>query len=220
MRIRLADIEVRRMEGLAASASMQAELYQDRLILEREHLRALAMLSALKRELEKLTVRAPYDGVVRDLESDFITGSWLPADKHLLTVVAPGSVEVTAWIPERDRDRVGMGDEAVFWTEGRRGPQGVALRVKAVDTGSVRDLDPPYHASLYGGSIAVTEATDGALVPQAALYRVRFAAVEPATRSALVHRWRGWVIVEGRRQSLLLKGLTWLAGALIRESGL
>lgn len=220
MRIRLADIEVRRMEGLVASASMQAELYQDRLILEREHLRALAMLSALKRELEKLTVRAPYDGVVRDMESDFVPGSWLPADRHLLTVVAPGSVEVTAWLSERDRDRVGEGDEAVFWTDGRRGPQGVALKVRAVDTGAVRDLDPPYHASLYGGGIAVSEATDGALVPQSALYRVRLAAADPATSAVLVHRWRGWVVIEGRRQSLLLKGLTWLAGALIRESGL
>ena len=220
MRIRLADVEVRRMEGLVASASMQAELYQDRLILEQEHLRALAMLSALKRELEKLTVRAPYDGVVRDMESDFVPGSWLPADRHLLTVVAPGSVEVTAWLSERDRDRVGEGDEAVFWTDGRRGPQGVALKVRAVDTGAVRDLDPPYHASLYGGGIAVSEAADGALVPQSALYRVRLAAADPATSAVLVHRWRGWVVIEGRRQSLLLKGLTWLAGALIRESGL
>lgn len=220
MRIRLADVEVKRMEGLVASASMQAELYQDRLVLEQEHLRAQAMLSALQRELEKLTVRAPFDGVVRDLESDFTVGSWLPADRHLLTVVAPGAVEVTAWLSERDRDRVGVGDEAVFWTEGRRGPQGVDLLVRAVDTGAVRDLDTPIHASLYGGGIAVSEAADGALVPQAALYRVRLAAVEPASGPAMVHRWRGWVVVEGRRQSLLIKGVTWLAGALIRESGL
>lgn len=220
MRIRLADIEVKRMEGLVASASMRAELYQDRLVMEQQHLSALVMLSALQRELEKLTVRAPYDGVVRDLESGFSVGTWLSADRHLLTVVAPGSVEVTAWLPEGDRDRVDKGDEAFFWTEGRRGPQGVELVVKAVDAGAVRDLDPPFHASLFGGDIAVSEDADGTLVPQTALYRVKLAAVEPAAGSVLAHRWRGWVVVEGRRQSLLFKGLTWLAGALIRESGL
>jgi putative peptide zinc metalloprotease protein len=220
IRIRLADVDIKRMEGLVASAAMQAELYQDRLVLDQELLRAQAVLSALQRELEKLTVRAPYDGVVRDLESEFSVGSWLPAGRHLLTVVAPGSVEVTAWLSERDRDRVSRGNEAVFWTEGRRGPQGVALVVKAVDTGAVRDLDPPFHASLFGGDIAVTEAADGSLVPQSALYRVRLAAVEPASGAELEHRWRGWVIVDGQRQSLLLKGLTWLAGAVIRESGL
>jgi putative peptide zinc metalloprotease protein len=52
VRIRLADVEVKRMEGLVASAAMQAELYQDRLLLEQEQLRAQAMLSALQRELK------------------------------------------------------------------------------------------------------------------------------------------------------------------------
>jgi putative peptide zinc metalloprotease protein len=220
VRIRLADVEVKRMEGLVASASMQAELYQDRLILEQEQLRAQAMLSALQRELEKLTVKAPHDGVVRDLEQDIVTGRWLEANRHLLTVVAPGAVEVTAWVSERDRDRVSVGNEAAFWTEGRRGPQAVNLKVTAVDTGAVRELDPVYHASLFGGDIAVTEAADGALVPQTALYRVRMKAVESAGGVALVHRWRGSVVVEGQRQSLLLKGLAWMAGALIREGGL
>lgn len=220
MRIRMADVEASRMEALVASVSVQADLYQDRLVLEQEYLRAQAMLSALQRELEKLTVRAPHDGVVRDLESDLVPARWLSADSHLLTVVAPGSVEVTAWLPERDRARVDVGDEGVFWTEGRRGPQGVPLVVRAVDTGAVRDLDPPHHASVFGGDIPVAEAPDGALVPEAALYRVRLGGVEPPGGAEMAQRWRGWVVVEGQRQSVLAGWLTWIAGALIRESGL
>lgn len=220
VRIRLADIEVRRIDAMIASASMQAELYQDRLIMEQERLRAMSMLTALQRELEKLTVRAPYEGVVRDIDAELSVSRWLPADKHILTVVAPGAWEVTAWLPERDRDRVSNGAMAAFWAEGSRGPQGVSLLVNEVDTGAVRDLDPPYHASVFGGDIAVAESADGALVPETALYRVRLRSVESGEAGMLAQRWRGRVVVEGERQSLLLKWLTWVAGALIRESGL
>lgn len=220
MRIRLAEVEVRRMEALVASASVQAELYQDRLVMEQELLRAQAMLSALRRELDKLTVRAPHGGVVRDLEADLVPSRWLPADSHLLSVVAPGAVEVTAWVPERDRARVDLGSKGVFWTEGRRGPQGVPLVVRDVDAASVKDIDPPYHASVFGGDIAVAEAPDGTLVPQTALYRVRLAGAGPMGEATVAQRWRGWVVLEGQRQSVLVGWLTWLAGAVIRESGL
>jgi len=220
MRIRLAAIEVGRIDGFLASASMQAELYQDRLILEQERLRAVSALSALQREQAQLTVRAPFAGVVRDLDADLVPGRWLPGDSHLLTVVAPGAVEVTAWLPERERDRLRNGAEAVFWAEGTRGPHGIDLVVQGVDTSAVRDLDPPYHASVYGGDIAVLEAADGSLVPETALYRVRLKGNESADVAALAQRWRGRVAIEGERRSLLLSGFTWLVGAFIRESGL
>jgi putative peptide zinc metalloprotease protein len=220
-RIRLATLEIQRIEGALATSSMDSALYQDRLVLEQQRLQATALLQALQAEQERLTVRATFDGVIRDFESHLYPGRWLARDSHLLTIVAPERVEVTAWISEGDRERLRAGSGAVFWADGSQGPQGLDLRLREVESAAVRSLDPPYLASTYDGRIPVNEAGDGTLVPLQALYRVRLdgQTVFNGKQKPLL-RWRGRVVVEGERRSLLWQGVKWTLGGLIRESGL
>lgn len=217
--VRQAASEVHEVEGLLARAAMDATLYQNRLVLEQELVRAVARLEGLQAQQARLAVSAPFAGMVRDLAEDVAPGQWRSADSHLLTLVDPAALEVVAWVSEGDRDRVLPGAEAVFRAEGSRGPQHLRLRVEAVERAAVRNLDPPYHASLFGGDIPVHHnSAEGSLQPDQALYRVRLSV--PAEEGLPgMQRWRGHVLVEGERRSLLVAGVRRVLGVLIRESG-
>jgi len=220
-RIRLATLEVQRIEGALASSAMDSALYQDRLVLEQQKLQAGAILQALQAEQGRLVVKAPFNGVVRDFDLNLHPGRWLSGDTHMFTVVAVGDVEVLAWISEDDRERVGRGQAATFWAETALGPQGIALAISEVESAAVRGLDPPYLASIFDGGIPVNETADGTLVPLQALYRVRLDGAAPLEADPrAIQRWRGRVVVEGERRSLLWRAVRWTVGVLIRESGL
>jgi putative peptide zinc metalloprotease protein len=192
-------------------------LFRNRLVLEQELGRVRAQQWALQKALELLTVKAPFDGQVRDIKEDNVPGRWLGEASHLLTVVASGKAEVLAWVTEQDHDRIQKGAAGHFWSEVSHGPLAVPVRVVAVDTSAVKSLDPPFQAAEFGGEIVVSEGAGGDMQPRQALYRVRLATDDTM---ALTQRWRGYVTVEGERRSWLLQGITWLMGALIRESGL
>lgn len=215
--LQLVQNDIGRLEGMLAGFSVDEELFRNRLVLEQELGRARAQQLALQRQRDLLTVKAPFDGQVRDLGDDNVPGRWLGTASHLLTVVASGKAEVLAWVTEQDHDRIQKGASGYFWSEVSHGPLAVPVQVVAVDTSAIRSLDPPFHAAEFGGEVVVSEGAGGELLPRQALYRVRMATDDDL---ALTQRWRGHVTVEGERRSWLLQGVTWLMGALIRESGL
>lgn len=217
--VRQATSEAREVEATLGSAAMDATLYQGRLVMEQELVRAVSRLQGLEAQRARLTVTAPFAGVVRDIAEDMVPGQWRSADSQLLTLVSPGVLEVVAWVSEGDRDRVREGAMARFRAEGASGPQLLRLRVEAVERVAVRSLDPPYHASLFGGDIPVREGEGGGLEPEQALYRLRLAPVAAVQDSSGQQRWRGHVVIEGERRSLLLAGIRRVLGVLIRESG-
>lgn len=215
--LQLITAEVTRLENLLAGVSVNEDLYRDRLVLEQELAKANTLRHGLERELDMLTVRAPFAGQVRDLEPDLMVGQWLGATQHLLTVIPASGAEVVAWVTEQDRDRIQQNATGYFWSEVARGPLGVSVQVQGVDTSAVRTLEPPFHAAEFGGDIVVSHQAKDAWVPRQALYKVRLKVQGDEVAS---QRWRGHVVVEGKRRSLLASGATWLLGALIRESGL
>lgn len=215
--LQLVQNDVSRLEGMLAGFSVDEELFRNRLVLEQELGRVRAQQFALQKELEQLTVKAPFDGQVRDMEPDNVPGRWLGEASHLLTVVASGKAEVLAWVTEQDHDRIQKGASGYFWSEVSHGPLAVPVQVVAVDTSAVKSLDPPFQSATFGGEIVVNEGQNGEMTPRQALYRVRLVVDEDID---LTQRWRGNVVVEGERRSGLLQGATWLMGALIRESGL
>jgi putative peptide zinc metalloprotease protein len=214
---RLTENDIHRLEGMLAGFSVNEELFRNRLVLEQELARAMTQRLALEREQAMLTVKAPFAGQVRDIDAEMLPGRWLGEASHLVTVVAPHKAEVLAWVTEQDKERIRAGAHGHFWAEVSHGPLGVPVTVTAVDASAIRTLDPPFQAAEFGGEIVVNEGHNGELQPRQALYRVRLAVDES---NEVTQRWRGHVRVEGERRSWLGQALTWVLGALIRESGL
>jgi putative peptide zinc metalloprotease protein len=140
----------------------------------------------------------------------------------LLTVVPGQGAEVIAWVDELSRDRVQEGYRGTFHAEASG--ISLAVRVASLETSAVRALDPTYHAAPNGGDIVVRQGPGGEMIPEQALYRVRLQVDAPDETLRMLaaqgRRWRGSLVLEGERRSVLLEWGTRILAALVRESGL
>lgn len=210
----LAQSDQTRLRTLLERSAADSELFEQRLILEQGLARADAEVQGLLRARERLELRAPFAGQVRDMHPEMHAGRWVGREDRLMTLVAPGRVQVQAWVSEDDLELIGE------TREGRFHGRDVALTLTLIDIASsaVKSLQPVYHASLHGGDVAVRE-QDGQLQPVQALYQVTLRGEAESGEWAMPVRQRGWVYLQGERRSLMGRSLRWMLAALIRESG-
>ena len=187
---------------------------------EQELQGALASVDQAASQEALLTVRAPFAGVVSDVPPMLHEGEWLPRRETLGMLVDPSSQVVEAFIGEADLARVHAGARATFFPENGDAP--VALTVQSVGTSSVRALDLPDLASIYGGGVAVRKDNDNRLVPETAIYRAvltpQQAGAGPGV--AVQRRLRGSVSIEADRCNLIGRIYRRAAALVIRESQL
>lgn len=212
--LRLARLELQTLES-AAGRYASAGHADQRLVLEQDLDRARSQLVALEDEHERLQIRAPFAGTVRDLEPTLRDGRWVSHDSRLLTLVGGHRAKVTAWVGEED---LGALPEAAFghFYPDRRGLGVMNVKLVSVERAPVSALDSPYQASAYGGNLPVRPDRNGKLIPEVALYRVELAVTRDTVPTQVS---RGWVSIEGRRRTLIGRFARLVAGTLIRESG-
>ena len=158
---------------------------------------ALASVDQVAAQEALLTVRAPFAGVITDVPVTLHDGEWLPRRETLGTLIDPSSSVVEAFIGEADLPRVHPGAHARFFPE--NGDPPLEMTVAGVGAVSVRSLDVPELASIYGGGVAVRKDSDNRLVPETAVYR---ATLLPEKNGAqITRRQRGSVNIEADRRS-------------------
>lgn len=195
------------------------EMVEERLISEQAYARAQAELLALEQIAAQLTVTAAMDGVVEDLMADLHAGRWVSQTTHLLTVREARRARVTAWVREDKTAGIEVGDEATFYGEATGSPQGMAMRIVAMERSAVTELESAYPASTYGGPIPVTTSDGRHLVPEIAVYRVHLQPLGTIDPEELpVARLRGEVRFEGNRYTLVGRLFRLVAGTVLRES--
>jgi putative peptide zinc metalloprotease protein len=137
---------------------------------------AIAERLGAERELERLTVTAPQDGMVTDLIPDLKPGQWVSAKEKLASILAGQHAIIVAYVAEDAVDRLSAGDKARFIpTIAGRGA--ITATITAVERTAIRHLDALPLSSLAGGPIALRPG-DKTLTPEAALYRVRLDTAE------------------------------------------
>lgn len=168
--------------------------------------------AALLRDKARLTLRAPVAGWVTDISPFLLDDQWLSARDPLMAVRAAGTI-IEAYVTEDDLPRIRPGGKARFLAEGMR--PALPAAIVEIDRAAVRGLADPALAVQYGGTIAA-RFIDKALVPDAALYRVRLAVEGDASEPVML---RGEVHLEGEGRSLLARILRAAATVVIREWG-
>ena len=207
---RALEIQIERQAGSAEAL--------DNITVLREQLSAnLATQSGLLARIERLTLRAPFAGVIADLPPELRPGQWIKADQPLGTLIGPGAAELRGYVAATDVARIVPGAHGRFLPDDPARP---ALEVVVAELAHVNAaaLEVPMLASTQGGPIAVQPVgKTGALVPAGAVYRVslRPLAAEPAPAQVIP----GTVLVEGEARSLLARIGRAAAAILIRESG-
>lgn len=192
-----------------ASAASLRVVRQDYAAAQEKH-------AALKLEQERLTIRAPFDGLVADLATPLLPGEWVSSGEWLGVVTTPDSVLIEAFVDERDLGRLAIGNQALFIAEGG-GWDRIPLKVVSLAaTATTRLQNVPELASTHGGGIAALPDTRHGPVPEKAVYRVVLSAIDGQSRPMAL---RGEVHIEGERQSLALRMATWVIAVLRREGG-
>lgn len=177
---------------------------------------AIASVDQVAAQEALLTVRAPFAGVITDVPPTLHDGEWLPRREALGMLIDPSSEVVEAFIGEADLPRVHPGARATFFPENGDAP--LDLTVASVGTASVRTLDVPELASIYGGGVAVRKDSDNKLVPETAIYRAVLVPQDRGVHAA--RRLRGAVSIDGERTSLIAQIYRRAVALVIRESEL
>ena len=215
-KIKLASIRLELSRTLIARA-MADRLGKDQLlslIQQRETL--IETLAGLKREQKELVVRAPMDGVVKDLNRKLHKGRWLKAGDRLATVVHTASWVARGYIAQEDLWRVRTGSTGTFIPDdfllGK-----TRLSVKDLSIAGSTQLELPMLASEFGGGIAVRKGQNGELFPVKAIYQVTMKVDDTSPDSSRV--LRGIAHIKGRPESMAARIWRRILQVMIRESG-
>ena len=197
----------------AAHSSYRENLRVFRESLTMQH----AELDGLVSQRDRLSIRAPFTGVITDLVDGLRPGRWVNEKLRLGDIVDRTTAEILAYATADDIGYLSHGQQARFIPEDltRATITGLVQEIVEIDE---EDFRIPYQASLYGGSIPVRMDEHGKLVPERSYYRVRLTVgevTEPLTQAI-----RGQIIVASRPWSLAGRLFQRLINILIREGGL
>lgn len=178
---------------------------------------AAAETRALKEEVERLTVRAPFAGRVAEANDGLAVGAWVAKREKLFVVTGASGLKGQAFVGETDMKRLRDGaHEVVFIADSPEYPA-VHCNAGDIDRVNVSNLDALPLASVYGGPIAVEHDDSGALVPTEPLFRLRLE--DCGSGAAPPWELRGTAHLDGSAASLIGRPLHRAFAVLQREMG-
>ncbi|WP_417797325.1 HlyD family efflux transporter periplasmic adaptor subunit [Stutzerimonas nitrititolerans] len=207
--IEILQLQLKRHAGRSETAA-------DSAILEQNLATAVAEYRGLAAQRQRLQLRAPHDGVVRDLPTDLVSGLWLSPQQPLLHVVAQ-QVRLRGYLAEESLWRVEPGSSGHFIASADPLRPALAVTLNEVDTTGAAYLDQAALASDHGGPIAVRRDEQQRAQPLQAQYGVQLAPQQALT--APTQPQLGIVILDGRRESILAAIWRRVAALGVRESG-
>ncbi len=173
-------------------------------------------LQGLLAQKSKLEINAPFSGVIFSNNQGFHQGVWLGQNTLIGDLVNPIEPVIYAYIPEKDLHRIRIGESAIFYPN-QVNVDKVSLKIVAIDSAALEDLESPYLASIYGGKIAVIQNKEAQLEIQESLYRVKLVPTEKMP--VLFHVATGEVQIRGTRESYASQIWKLISATLIKESG-
>ena len=170
--------------------------------------------SGLKRQLRELVIRAPFAGVLLDVDSELHAGAWVNRSDLLTRIVGGTSAMVRAYGNEDVLWRVDVGETGVFVPDDAQGAV-IDVTLREVEQAGADSLSIPYLSSVYGGAVPSEQSEDGKIEPRHSQFVFRLSADMGAPSTVI----RGVVRLPGKPQSIVSRIWTRVAQVLVRESG-
>ncbi len=181
-------------------------------------------LSQVREELEgiarlenQLTVIAPFDGVLADVDHELHPGVWVTAKTPLARIQAAATAKIKGYVPEKDLFRFQPGAVATFVPEIPEISR-IPVAVKDISGVSAEELAEPYLALRFGGSILTEQAAEqDGLKPSDAYFAVTMAPSDIAGSPRMAVR--GVALVEGAPESFYTRAKRQVLKVFVREMG-
>lgn len=213
---KLTEIEIGLAERRLDRIGADAEDKTDRGIVEAQLNSLRAKRDGLAEREKRLVVRAPFDGLITDVNNQIVPGRWVSRKEQLAFLEDGGKLVARGYIAGSDRERVATGDTGWFIPDDLSQPK-FAVRLMDISVSGAQQVEMPQLTSQFGGKIAVHNQTNGVLVPTAAQYAVSAEIV--GARPALQQTQRGVLVLDGEAQSLLARTWRQVLRILVREAG-
>ncbi|MCM5679999.1 HlyD family efflux transporter periplasmic adaptor subunit [Schlegelella sp. S2-27] len=169
----LAHAQEQQLRWQLTQQSFDARLREAGPALRKRWEQAAEAVQGLQREAERLTLVAPFDADVVDVNPDVSPAAWLPAGERLLTLVGPSGNKVDAYVDEHALQSLeGQPGRAVFLAD-LPGHPGVTCTGVGVHPVQLSQIEHAAVSSSFGGEIPSQRMPDGRLVPLRAVFRVR-----------------------------------------------
>ena len=175
----------------------------------------LAELQGLRAAHDKLTIRASFNGKIRDLSDSLRPDEWLAKDEPLGVVISPSNL-VIAYAEEADLQRLQLGASGVFYPDGADLAP-ILVSVLSIDPSGTRQLSLVELSSRYGGTIAVREDEQHHLIPEQGVYRLQLDIKN--TSDTLPYAVRGRLKLTTPAESISGRLVRSALAVMIRESG-
>ena len=208
-----------RIDSLSRQVSgvgFDAQLRQQQPILRAQLASNQQSLEGLNREYERLMPKAPFAGVIADVEPDLFVGEWMPKGTTLVTLIDPDQWVVDCYVDEADLKRLDKGNWGRFIPDGH-GLLGVGLSVLSIDRDATRVLTEGALSSVAGGEVMV-RSHDKKMIPEHAVYRVRLK-VDGWLPGGTEGYLRGRVVMLAWPKSVMGDFVRGALATLVREAG-
>lgn len=175
-------------------------------------------LRGLERVSEKLIIRAPFTGIVADIDPELHGGLWINPKTPMAVLQTRKTPRIRGYVGEQSVFRLQPGASAKFIPDNRELPI-VNAKVGKIAEASTEQLDTPYLALPYGGTIAIEEAKKNELRPIEASYFVAMVLADEANIPSLRKAVRGVSIITGAPESFYARVKKQVLKILVREMG-
>jgi len=206
-------LEIYNLRAMRAVANRQD---QDDLPVIFEQIAAeSSKLEGLERRQEKLIMRAPFSGVVVEVNDTINVNQSVSNMTPLYFIVDPSATEIKGIANVNEINRIEFGQQALFYPDDFFLPK-LTATINRIDWGDIKSLGVIYLASEYGGSVAVKEHENGKFVPASTVYDIRLNNVSSAVPQQEI---RGTIFILGQPRSLAKRAYELAVSVIIRESG-
>ena len=203
-----------RIDRTGADAEDRASL----IVLTNELKEVVEELEGLARIKNKLVVRAPFEGIVADIDPELHKGLWINKKTPLAILQVGSGPSIKGYVGEANVFRFETGASALFIPENPELPM-VRTQVKDVAQASSERLDEPYLALPYGGSIAIEEAKREELRPMEATYAVAMTTLAKSNVQLPQMAIRGVSVISGEPLSFYTRMKRQVLKVFVREMG-
>jgi len=217
LREKKADIGIATARAQLARMPSNVRLQESYNVLVQQLAQASAEKEAVREDFARQSLRAPQNGVVRDVAPDLVPGRWVNSRQLLMRVVSESDQLIEAYVSERQVSAVAAGQSVRFYPNRADLPV-VKGEIVSVDKSPQKELSRAVLASTYGGEVAVKQAARGSLVAQDAVFRVIVRPAEPL--GAVDSVVAGSVRIETGLRFVIENFVYRILSVLIRESGI
>jgi putative peptide zinc metalloprotease protein len=161
------------LQAQLAGSGVSSSGLQSRATLAAQLQATLGRIKELEGMLDEQSIIAPFDGVIRSINTELSINQWIAPGEALFTLVNPNHQEIVAFLSEQDFTNIQLGDLGRYYSDGGQLTP-VWSELMRIDSFPVDTLEQLYVASNYGGDLPVRDSANGTLIPQSSTYRLYF----------------------------------------------